>query len=117
MSDDTEAVTTRPMTFADQVALVDAVAVAARIAAHGSRQAMQASTIEILAIAKHLLCLSDLVDLTYDMLAFADVVQGERDRDTRAVLRRELSQKISVIGASLEALGYGQSTSPAPEEK
>jgi hypothetical protein len=72
---------------------------------------MQASTIEIIAMAKLLCQLGDIVGLTFDMLAFADIVSAQKDRDTRATLRRELTHKISVIGASLEALGYGQ---PAP---
>lgn len=110
MTSDTE---TRPMTFADQVALVDAVAVATRIEVAGSRQAIQASTIEIIAMARRLLRLNDIIDLTHDMLAFSDVVVAQRDRAVRELMRRELKEKISVIGASLEALGYGQSTAPA----
>jgi hypothetical protein len=116
VSADTEATPTRPATLADQVALVDVDAVAARIASSGPRFAIQASTIEIIAMAVRIGRLRTIADLTYDMLAFADIVTAQRDRDTRAALRPELSQKISVLGAALEALGYGQSTSPAPEE-
>ncbi|MFH0302661.1 hypothetical protein AAFX91_36955 [Bradyrhizobium sp. 31Argb] len=117
MSADTETAATRPMTFADQVALVDVDAVATRIASSGPRFAIQASTIEIIAMAVLIGRLRTIADLTYDMLAFADIVTAQRDRDTRAALMSELSKKISVLGAALEALGYGQPTSPAPEEK
>lgn len=116
MSAEAEAPAVRAATLADQVALVDVDAVATGIAASGPRFAIQASTIEIIAMAVLIGRLRIIADLTYDMLAFADIVTAHRDRDTRVALKPELSQKISVLGASLEALGYGQSTSPAPEE-
>jgi len=96
-------------TLADQVAFVDALKVAALIMSSGPRAAIGASTVEILALAKHLLRLQALADLTYEMLSAADALQAAPpDLGARTRLRREVTQKIGVVGASLEALGYGQ---------
>ncbi|UGA45984.1 hypothetical protein HU230_0008075 [Bradyrhizobium quebecense] len=105
----------RQATLSDQVALINPDDVAARIASSSTRFAIQASTIEIIAMARRIEQLRPIVDRTYDMLAFADLVQAQRDRDVRAVMRRELSNKVAVIGASLEAIGYGQPTSTQEE--
>jgi hypothetical protein len=95
-------------TIADQVAFVDALKVATLIMSSGARGAIQASTVEILALARHLLRLQALADLTYEMLATADLLQAAADLDAKKALRREVTRKIDVVGASLEALGYGQ---------
>lgn len=115
MSQTADTPVVRQAAIADQVALVNADDVAARIASSSPRFAMQASTIEIIAMAQLIGRLRPIIDRTYDMLAFADLVQAQRDRDVRVVMRRELSSKIAVIGASLEALGYGQPTSTQEE--
>ena len=115
MTETAETTAVRTATVADQVALVDADAVAAQIASAGPRFAIQASTIEVMAMAVLIGRLRRIADLTYDMLAFADLVQAQKERDARAAMRRELSNQIAVIGASLEALGYGETTAPQQE--
>ena len=120
MSGDNETAVARvasPPSFADQVALVDATGVAARIAAHGARAAIGASTVEVVAMASRLMALATLADLTFDMLATADLVQEARDAETRRALKAEVSRRISVVGASLEALGYGQPQPPPQQEE
>jgi hypothetical protein len=103
--------------LADQVALVNAIEVATLITAKGKHFAIKASTVEIVAMAQHLMRLSTLADLTYDMLATADLLPAVRDAEGRNALKRAVSDKISVVGASLEALGYGQQLQSSPEEK
>lgn len=95
-------------TLGDQIAAIDALVVAAEIIAHGSRAAIGASTVEIMAMARHLTRLSDLADLAFDMLATADLIQAQSDPDTRRALQRAVRQKIDVIGVALETLGYGK---------
>lgn len=103
-----------PPSFAEQVAAVDTAEVAARIAAHGARAAIGASTVELVALARRFMALLTIAELTYDMLATADLLPAQDNAEARHALKVEISQKISVIGASLEALGYGQ---PTPEEE
>lgn len=97
-------------TLTEQAAAIDATEVAVRIMAQGARAAIGASTIEIVAMAKRLMALAVLADLTFDMLATADMVHAQRDPEARQALQRAVRQKIDVIGVSLEALGYGQDT-------
>jgi hypothetical protein len=95
-------------TLADQAAAIDAIALAARIVGHGSRAAIGASTVEIIALARSVLTLSHIADLAFDMLSAADRFHAERNLDTRRAMRRAVDEKIDLLGASLEALGYGQ---------
>lgn len=101
-----------------QIAAVDPGKVAETITAHSSHQAkqrfaMQASTVEIIAMAAYLLRLQDIADLTFDMFVTADLMEAApRGSDARAELRRETLEKIAVVGASLEALGFGRTSPP-----
>lgn len=104
-----------PPTLADQVAAVDAVAVAARIiATQSTRAAIGASTTEIIAMARLAIQLVKLADLTFDMLTTADAAQDETRPDQKLRLRHAVKLKISDVGAALEALGYRVETQPAP---
>ncbi|UFZ05480.1 hypothetical protein LQG66_03950 [Bradyrhizobium ontarionense] len=98
--------------FADQVLSADPLAAAARIEKQGARAAIAASTVEIVAMALLVMRLKAITDLTYDMFKAADrldsVAQDELLRETRL--------KISVVGASLEALGYGDVAQQQEEE-
>lgn len=108
--------------LAAQIAAVDTTAVAERITGHSTHQAkqrfaMQASTVEIIAMAAYLLRLQDIADLTFEMFRTADLMDAEpRGSDTRAELRRETLEKIAVVGASLEALGFGRSPTTVPTQ-
>lgn len=102
-------------TLADQVAAIDAIGVAARIAAtQGTRAAIGASAAEIIAIAQHLIRLSKLADLTFDMLTTADAAQDEKQPDQQRRLRHAVRLQIGDVGAALEALGY-RNEQPAPQ--
>lgn len=108
--------------LASQISAVDASAVAESIVGHSSHQAkqrfaMQASTVEIIAMAAYLVRLQDVADLTYDMFKTADLMHEQpRGSDTRSELRRETLEKIAVVGASLEALGFGRSPTAVPTQ-
>ena len=104
-----------PPSLADQIAFVDAVKVASLICAKGPRSAIQASTVDIIAMAQRLLRLSDLADLTYELLAATDTLPPPGP--ALDAVKRLASEKISVIGASLEALGYGQQCQPVQQEE
>jgi len=105
-----------PPTLADQVAAIDAVAVAARIVAReGTRAAIGASATEIIAMAQMVMRLTTLADLTFDMLIAADAAYDEQQPDPQRQLRRAARGKIELVGAALEALGYRNS--PAKEEE
>lgn len=93
---------------------VNAIAAAEAIVAAGPRGAIQASTVEIMAIAMLLLQLCAIADRTYDLFGTADQLEAERDPARRAALRTQVAEQISAIGHRLEALGYGQS-SPTKE--
>lgn len=111
--------------LAAQISAVDPEAVAAAIVNHSTHQAkqrfaMNASIVEIIAMAAFLLRLQDVADLTYDMFKTADRMDEQpRGSDARNELLRETREKIAVVGASLEALGFGRSpvTVPSPPEK
>ena len=103
-------------TLADQVAAIDATAVASQIMAYGARAAIGASTVEIIALAYRLQALSALADLTFDMLANADAVQAERNLDNRKALQRTFKARVNSVGAALEALGYGQQPDTTSQE-
>lgn len=106
--------------LAASIAAVDAGAVAERITGHSTHQAkqrfaMQASTVEIIAMAAYLLRLQDVADLTFDMFKTADQMDDQpRGSPARAELLRLTREKIAVVGASLEVLGFGRSSSSAP---
>lgn len=114
MSSAAELVETR---LAAQIAAVNPEAVAEAITGHSSHQAkqrfaMQASTVDVIAMAAYLLRLQDIADLTYDLFQTADLMDAEpKGSAARAELRRETLEKIAVVGASLEALGFGRSRS------
>ena len=95
-----------PPSFADQVAAIDAIAVAARIIAQGPRAAIGASTHEIVAMAVRLVALNRLADLTYDLLITVD--QVPTDPRALSALKALVDTKINAVGVSLEALGYAQ---------
>ncbi|ACF01873.1 hypothetical protein Rpal_3371 [Rhodopseudomonas palustris TIE-1] len=104
--------------FADQVAAVEAIEVAQRVIALGTRRAaLGVSTVETVAMAHRLIALETLAALTFDMLAqcqsAADVDPAQRDQ-----LRLVTIQHIGDVGAQLEALGYvtGPSTTEASTE-
>ncbi len=95
--------------FAHQVLAIDAIEVASRIAVQGSRAAIGASTVEIVAMAHRLLQLATLADLTFELLTTADLTIAETRPETRKSLTQAVRLKVSDVGAQLEALGYGQS--------
>ncbi|MGW1423647.1 hypothetical protein ACWAT4_26400 [Bradyrhizobium manausense] len=117
MSTSAELIETR---LAAQISAVDASAVAESITGHTThaakqRFAMNASIVEIIAMAAWLLRLQDIADLTYDMFKTADLMDEKpRGSAERAELLRATREKIAVVGASLEALGFGQSPTTAP---
>ena len=106
--------------LAAQIAAVDPEAVAESIIGHSTHQAkqrfaMQASTVDVIAMAAYLLRLQDIADLTFDMFKTADLMDDQpRGSASRAELLRETREKIAVVGASLEALGFGRSSSLVP---
>lgn len=108
--------------LAAQVAAVDPGRVAEQITGHASHQAkqrfaMQASTVEIIAMAAYLLRLQDVADMTYDMFKTADLMDDQpRGSAARAELLRQTREKIAVVGASLEALGFGRSPTTVPAQ-
>ncbi|UPJ65264.1 hypothetical protein [Bradyrhizobium sp. 191] len=108
--------------LAAQISAVDAGAVAEQITGHSSHQAkqrfaMQASTVDIIAMAAYLLRLQDVADMTYDMFKTADLMDEQpRGSAARAELLRETREKIAVVGASLEALGFGRSPTTVPTQ-
>lgn len=109
--------------LAAQISAVDASAVAESITGHSSHQAkqrfaMQASTVDIIAMAAYLLRLQDIADLTYDMFRTADLMDEQpKGSSARAELLRETREKIAVVGASLEALGFGRSPTTVPAQR
>ncbi|WP_316200417.1 MULTISPECIES: hypothetical protein [unclassified Bradyrhizobium] len=104
---------TQVRTFADQVAAADPIAAATRIAKLGARAAISASTVEIVAMALLLNQLKAITDTTYDLFKTADHLDGAVCED----VLRDVSAKISIVGASLEALGYGDDVPQQQEEK
>lgn len=106
--------------LAAQIEAVNPEAVAERIVSHSSHQAkqrfaMQASTVDIIAMAAYLLRLQDVADLTYDMFKTADDMDDQpKGSPARAELLRETREKIAVVGASLQALGFGRSPATVP---
>ncbi|UUO58505.1 hypothetical protein DCM80_04485 [Bradyrhizobium sp. WBOS08] len=109
--------------LAAQISAVDASAVAESIVGHASHQAkerfaMGASTVEIIAMAAYLVRLQDVADLTYDMFKTADLMDAEpKGSAARAELRRHTLEKIAVVGASLEALGFGRAPTTVPSQQ
>lgn len=119
MSSAAELVETR---LAAQIAAVDPGRVAEQITGHSSHQAkqrfaMQASTVDVIAMAAYLLRLQDIADLTYEMFETANRMDEQpRGTPARAELRRETLEKIAVVGASLEALGFGRVPTTVPTQ-
>lgn len=104
--------------LADQAALIDAVEVASRIVSRGSRAAIGASTIDIIAMAHRLLQLTTLADLTFKLLSTADLAVAEKRPDVRRSLNAAVQLELSDVGFALETLGYGQlETTTSNEEK
>lgn len=99
-----------PMSFADQVAAVDAIEVANSIVMTGCRGAMHASNIEIIAVAHYALKLTTLATLTFELMSVANIHFEATDPDQRRALRASISQQVSDVAAALEALGYGASS-------
>lgn len=108
--------------LAAQIAAVDPGRVAEQITGHASHQAkqrfaMQASTVDVIAMAAYLLRLQDVADMTYDMFKTADLMDEQpRGSAARAELLRHTREKIAVVGASLEALGFGRSPTTVPTQ-
>lgn len=106
--------------LAEQIDAVDAIKVAALIVAHGKRQALAASTVEIIAMAQLLTSLVRICDMTFDMLFTADKLDGENRPTRRAVIADEVRTKIFAVAGELEALGYSVTnptiTAPPAEE-
>jgi hypothetical protein len=104
--------------LAAQIHAVDPEAVAATIVNHSTHQAkqrfaMQSSTVDVIAMAAYLLRLQDIADLTYDLFKTADLMDDQpRGSQARAELLRHTREKIAVVGASLEALGFGRTSPP-----
>ena len=99
--------------LAQQISAVDPGAVAERVTGHSTHQAkqrfaVQVSIVETIAMAAYLLRLQDIADLTFDMFKTADLMDGApRGSQARDELRRATLEKIAVVGASLESLGFG----------
>lgn len=104
----TEQATLAPgdLTFAEMVNAVDVPALARRIQSQGSRAAIQASTVEILAMAVQLNDLNPIVEKVFKLFTTADALQAQRDPKARAPLRGEVSELIYDIADALTALGY-----------
>jgi hypothetical protein len=102
-------------TLAEKVAAVDAVEVASRIMAQGSRAAIRASTVEIIALADQLIRLSTLADITFELLTLADRRAPDDKPDQVRALNAAVVQQISDVGAALEALGYSAVPGTTPE--
>jgi hypothetical protein len=96
-----------PPSFADQVAAVDAIKVAAQIVAQGKRAALLTSTVEIVAMAQLLDALLRITDLTFEMLATADVAWAAKPGPERRAWVDQLRARIDGVAIQLEALGYG----------
>jgi hypothetical protein len=96
-------------------ATVDPVEVASRISIRGTRGAIGASTIEIVALAKRVLQLTTLADLAFDLLTTADLAMEEKQPEIRRSLAHAVRLKVSDLGFALEAIGYGQDQ-PAQEK-
>ncbi|MET4199098.1 hypothetical protein ABIA95_003097 [Bradyrhizobium sp. LA8.1] len=119
MTTSAELVETR---LAAQISAVDPEAVAELIVGHSTHQAkqrfaMQASTVDVISMAAFLLRLRDIADRTYDMFQTADAMDDQpKGSPARAELRRETLEKIAVVGAALEALGFGRSPATVPTQ-
>lgn len=107
-------VTTTP-SFAEQVLAVDVPALARRIQQQGSRAAIQASTVEIVAMAVQINDLTPVVASTFDLLVSANQLHDERDQHKRRMLRDLVLRQIDDIASALIALGYDKPTTT--EEK
>lgn len=106
-------------TFANQVAAVDVLTVAALIMHQGKRRAVQASTVEIVAMAMHVGRLASLANLTCAMFQTFDKLELETDKYRRIALRSAGQTQVAMVGEALEALGYGrdETTQPTTHEE
>lgn len=103
--------------IADQVAAVDAIAVAARVIASGTRSAMGASTVEILALAQAVMQLHLLAQLTVEMLVTADEAATTTDRAALGPLLETLRNQAEGIGNHLVSIGYAPLQQPTTEKE
>lgn len=106
--------------LAEQIDAVDAIKVAALIVVHGKRQALSASTVDIIAMAQLLTALVRICDMTFDMLFTADQLDGETNPIVRRAVSDQTRAKIYAVAGELEALGYSVNnptitTTPAEE--
>lgn len=90
----------------EQLQKVDVLATVARILSSGTRGAISASTVEIIAMARFAMDLCAITDLTFEMFLTADSIPDVRDTAACAGIKQEVSDRIAVIGALLEKLGY-----------
>jgi len=97
--------------FPTLLATIDPVEIASRISIQGTRGAIGASTIEIVALAKHVIQLTTLADLAFDLLTTADLAMAEKQPEIRRSLAHAVRLKVSDLGFALEAIGYGQDQS------
>lgn len=104
---DTSRLAPAGLSFADQVAAVDAIVVASRVATQGKRAALLTSTVEIVAMAQLLTALVRIADLTFDMLFTADALEAEKRTAERRAISDQVRAKIFNLAGELEALGYG----------
>lgn len=115
----TEQATLTPLgpTFAEQVLAVDVPALAKRIQEQGSRAAIQASTVEIMAMAVQLNDLTPIASNIFDLFTTANELQAATDQTKRRELRGVVLRKIDDIAAAVIALGYGKEPTTTNEEK
>lgn len=107
-------------TLAEQVASIsagDVLTIAAAILAGGKRSALQASTVEIMALARAYRDHARLAELTLSLLLTADELQAEGNADRRTALRSAVTTQIDMVAQALTDLGYGRENDPPPTEK
>lgn len=95
-------------TFEEQVAAVDAVAVATDILKHGRRAVMSVPTVAFVAMAAELCRLSQLADLTAAMLTNIDQLNAEAEPYRRLALQHAAQVQVAMVSEALIALGYGR---------
>ncbi|MGL5166664.1 MAG: hypothetical protein ACRC9K_12330 [Afipia sp.] len=93
-------------TFSEQVLAVDVPVLAQRILDGGSRGAIQASTIEIVAMALQLNDMDAVVTATFNMMVSANRLYDEKDPTKREALRELVLIQIKAIEETLIRLGY-----------
>ena len=109
----TNVVPARPR-FEEQVATVDAVAVATAIMKHGRRDVMQVPTIAIVAMAAQLVRHAQVADLTAAMLSNIDQLNAEAEPFRRLALQNAAQVQVAMVGEALIALGYDRAETSQP---